>query len=161
MNLLHDLESLWWGAIWILFYHTDTDSPAEDLDAQLKYFNQAFPRAIAQGSRQIFFTKFTQFLAAYGTLSTTYRFKCAAVLGLGVVLREFYGKVEKSFPLLLIDDNLLQNVHKEVSDAYFDALKQLSDSNIRLQPLHELREMKRSLDNSPTHRAEKKARRAK
>jgi len=161
MNLLHDLESLWWGAIWILFYHTDADSPAENLDAQLRYFNQAFPRAIAEGSRQNFFTKFPQFLAAYGTLSATYRSKCAAVLRLGVVLRKFYEKVEKSFPLLLIDDNLLQDVHKEVLDAYSDALTQLNDSNIRLQPLHELQETKRNLDDSPTHRAAKKVRRAK
>ena len=59
MNFLHDLESLWWAAIWVLFHHTDANPPTEDPDGQLVYFDQALPCAIGQAFRHDFFTMST------------------------------------------------------------------------------------------------------
>ena len=66
-----------------------------------------------------------------------------------------YEKAEKSFPLLSLDDNLLEEVHKQVLHAYYVAAEELKKSNIHLQPLRELQARKRNIDDSPTHRAAK------
>ena len=98
MNFLHDLESLWWAAIWVLFHHTGANSPTESPDAQLSYFNEAFPRAIAQVSCRDFFTMSGILYKAYKTLSTTYRDKCYPVIALADILRESMRRRRNHFP---------------------------------------------------------------
>ncbi|KAG6375915.1 hypothetical protein JVT61DRAFT_2783 [Boletus reticuloceps] len=160
MNFLHDLESHWWGSMWFLLYHTDANSPTECPKEQLKCFNQAFPRVIAHTSRRDFFTLWRELSAARATLSTTYQEQCLAIFKLSIALRQCYHIAEEKFPDLVLDDYLQDKAHKSVRDTYVEVVEELVGSQIQLKPVRECQEMKRNVDDSPSHRAEKKARRA-
>lgn len=158
VNFLHDLESEWWTAMWILFYHTDGNSPAEDLDAQLECFNKAFPPMTGLVSRSHFFTLSSVLQEAYQSLSPTYRNGCFSFIALAFHLRKFYERAEKTFPVLSLDDDLLEDAHKQVSQAHSDVIEELKGSNVYLQPLCRVLRRKRTLDCSHGGRVAKKRR---
>ncbi|KAG6370313.1 hypothetical protein JVT61DRAFT_12266 [Boletus reticuloceps] len=158
MNPLHDLESIWWDLTWIMFYHTDKNSPTEKAEHQLCFFNQAFPGAIGQASRQNFFEKGEVLDAAYKTLSTTYGKKSETIWQLAVVLRKYYEKVEGDPSGLPMEEKLTRAAHKHASDAFSVAIANLEEMRIHLQPLQ--RPVKRNVDDSPSDQARKKAKQA-
>jgi hypothetical protein len=151
MNLLHDLESQWWAGIWVLFRHTDKESPTADPDAQLRCFNQAFPCAIARSSRSNFFQHPHIYQLARGTLSESYRNACASIVQLAYGLHQCYEKAERSYPNIQVDNDLLEEAHKLVSCAYADVILMLGGSNIELIPLTK----KRASSNFSTQKAKK------
>ncbi|EGO23169.1 hypothetical protein SERLADRAFT_471972 [Serpula lacrymans var. lacrymans S7.9] len=58
MNGLHDMESVWWTLIWVLFYYTDQNHPTVDLVNQWNTLQAIFPSVLGRTSRLVFFTKF-------------------------------------------------------------------------------------------------------
>ncbi|KAF8441046.1 hypothetical protein L210DRAFT_2127145 [Boletus edulis BED1] len=156
MNFLHDLESHWWCSMWFLLYHTDANSPTKSPKEQLKCFNQAFPRVMAHTSRHYFFTLWRELSAARATLSTSYQDKCLAIFKLSIALRRCYHTAEEKFPDLVLDDSLLDKAHKSVRDTYVEVVEELVGSQIQLKPVRKCQEMKRNVDDSPPHRAEKR-----
>jgi hypothetical protein len=49
-NPLHDVESIWWIGVWLLFCHRDTattvETSLEDAQAQLLHVQKLFPRVL-------------------------------------------------------------------------------------------------------------------
>ena len=144
MNLLHDLESQWWTATWILFFHTDANSPTQALDQQQQSYYQAFPPMSNTGDRLNFFKLRNVLLQAYETLSETYRDRCRCVLNLARSLCNFYRQAEKSYPDISIKDDLLEEAHKTTSECYCVVTEDLKalQTAISLQPLHIFRGQK-------------------
>ncbi|KAI9462725.1 hypothetical protein HD554DRAFT_1444130 [Boletus coccyginus] len=130
VNFLHDLESLWWAAMWVLLYNTDEDQPAGE--TQLDWFNEAFPPSIMSASRHLFFTLSRHPVAAYRSLSNTYRDQSEPVIRLARSLRDHYKEAEKSSPPS--PETVLEPAHKTVSDAFSVVAERLKGSNIRLRP---------------------------
>jgi hypothetical protein len=51
-NPLHDLESLWWIAVWMMFNHrTEREPSSEDEESQSRYAERLFPRIIDGSGR--------------------------------------------------------------------------------------------------------------
>ena len=161
MNLLHDLESQWWTATWILFYHTDANSPTQVLDQQQQSYHKAFPLMFNTADRLNFFKLRNVLLQAYETLSETYRDRCRCVLNLARSLCDFYRQAEKSYPDISVKDDLLEEAHKTMSECYYVVAKDLKalQTAISLQPLRIFRGQKRfseNLDDSPVLPRKKK-----
>ena len=54
---LHDLESTWWIALWVLFHHVPLgDDGEEDHSAQIKHAAELFPSVGISSSRAYTFT---------------------------------------------------------------------------------------------------------
>ncbi|KAG9308919.1 hypothetical protein JVU11DRAFT_11379 [Chiua virens] len=161
MNYIHDLESHWWAAMWILFFHTDKNSPPGNIDDQLRTFEEAFPSVIGTSSRQNFFRDTYIHGEAYKLLSTTCQCKagCGSIFDLAKTLRQFYQQAEISFPTVKLDENLVVEMHRKVQAAYAETVDWLQKSkDITLQPLHKVSGQKRVLDGSLTKEAERKPR---
>ncbi|KAG9308937.1 hypothetical protein JVU11DRAFT_11401 [Chiua virens] len=160
MNYIHDLESHWWAAMWILFFHTDKHSPPGNVDNQLRTFEEAFPSVLGISSRQNFFKDARTLGHAYKTLPATSRGGCGSIFDLAKTLRQFYQQAEISFPTVKLDENLVVEMHRKVQAAYAETVDWLQKSeDITLQPLHKVSGQKRVLDGSLTKEAEKKPRR--
>ena len=161
MNLLHDLESQWWTAAWILFYHTDANSPTQAIEEQQKSYYKAFPLTFNAADRVYFFLMKSVLFQASKTLSETYRVRCRSVLNLVRALHNFYRKAEESYPDVSVKDHLLEEAHKTTSGCYFavaESLRKLQ-TGISLQPLRIFRGEKRlseNLDDSPVLPSKKK-----
>ena len=58
-NHLHDLESLWWVAVWIVFYNhfekTETSVTLENIEKQLKLAQTLFPPILGSNTRDLAF----------------------------------------------------------------------------------------------------------
>ncbi|KAG1771899.1 hypothetical protein EV702DRAFT_1033892 [Suillus placidus] len=124
MNFLHDIESVWWAFVWIFFYHTDTitaTAPADhSFDAQWTQFQLAFPGAICQSSREHFFTNSETLQSICdAVLSETCRDVCDCIPHFAATLQDGYRKAEATYPLLVLDHSLLEDMHKDAA-VYLD-----------------------------------------
>ena len=160
-NPLHDLESAWWIVIWILFHHTDKESPTQQADAQLKFYNEVFPGRICQTPRLFFFSQNYSDTGdkAYDTLSETYNKKCYLFQGLAKVLVSYYKRLEMDLtrqpsPVLMSDSDL-QAVHEQVSLVFRGSESRLKELPIQLESLTQSK--KRTVDDLPTSQTRKKA----
>lgn len=158
MNAFHDLESLWWAVTWVLFRHTDKKTPTTRAQAQLDFFNQAFPGKIGQVSRQQFFIQSQILTSAYDTLSTTYGEKSDMFWRLATLFKYWYRRVEREHSCLPLRGDHLMAMHEQVSLAFYTVLTNLDGSCIQLLPLHDLpRPEKRNVDDSPCSPTRKRA----
>ncbi|KAH0825895.1 hypothetical protein J3R83DRAFT_7707, partial [Lanmaoa asiatica] len=146
-NFLHDLESSWWAVIWILFQHTDADSPTTTPDDQLRCATEAFPPTIAQALRHYFFTDGHVLQKAFETLSSTYKEQYKPFVPYAVALQELYKRAEKSYPNIVVNDELVDDAHAKTKEIYSVVAKALEGSAIRLQLLS----IKRGPEGSPTN----------
>jgi serine/threonine protein kinase len=169
MNPIHDLESLWWCTIWILLYHTDVHSPAEDMNAQQAFLQIAFPPQPERLLRLRFLTSHPLREQARKTLSKTYRNKCASIFfKLPDTLKRHYKALESNYPALPFNfpsDDALESLHQQVFDVYEHIINELDGSGapqVRLQSLLDLiKERKEAVEDSGSDQpAKKKARQA-
>lgn len=136
MNILHDIESVWWAFAWTFFYYMDKDCHPVDLAAQQRKFQAAFPGTVYRATRQNFFISRLSLNAACNTLSRMCKLVCSELPTFAATLRKSYRKAEESYPMINIDDILLEDVHGKASSYIEDSLVKAGD--IRLCPVHTL-----------------------
>jgi hypothetical protein len=103
-NHLHDLESLWWVAVWMVLYNDFSkpkkdDNPAlerEELQQQLILAQDYFPFALKSGSRILGFQ--TSFKKACVKLPSNKQSMCAYLEGIRAILIGQYKIVESTLP---------------------------------------------------------------
>ncbi|KAG1884235.1 hypothetical protein F4604DRAFT_1952371 [Suillus subluteus] len=165
MNFLHDIESVWWAYTWIFFYHTDTitakSNNSFDVHAQWRTFQLAFPGAIGHGTRQNFFANIRKLHEARKSISDTCLHVCHNIPHFAQTLQDSYRTAESKYPLLELDNSLLEDMHRKAARYLDDAQQRAGD--IELCPLLNLLKRKRSRsegDTSPTpYNAGKRVRR--
>ncbi|KAI5115930.1 hypothetical protein M0805_008231 [Coniferiporia weirii] len=126
-NDLHDLESIWWIPIWMLFFHDDkAHSETDDLKKANRSLRtrQLFPRNLHTLDRRDFLTNELTFAKVTSCLPKSY----TRVLVLLDVIRAYligaYDEVEAALPVAK------RPVHNEVHDFYdlsWDALLGLAE----------------------------------
>jgi hypothetical protein len=104
-NHLHDLESLWWVAVWLVFYNHFYDtqqsneeplSDLQDVERQLRLARTLFPSSITSIHRQNGFQ--TSFLKVYNDLPKNKHLICSYLDVLRTYLISHYLKVESTLP---------------------------------------------------------------
>ncbi|KAG0704652.1 hypothetical protein DFH29DRAFT_848599 [Suillus ampliporus] len=144
MNLLHDIESVWWAFTWTFFYHTDTETAnaGHSLDTQLKEYHSAFPGTVGQTTRYQFFDNLRELHTTCQTvLSKTCYDVCRHIPHFAKALRVGYRKAEANYPSLTLDDTLLKDMHGRAAEFLRDATERAGD--IELCPLPNFRKQKR------------------
>ena len=109
-NHLHDLESLWWVAVWVVFYNhfseqtSSQDHPSftlQDARGQLELAKALFPPALDSSLRQNSFQKSELFQEACNQLPGDKRVITAFYNRLDLLRRlliEHYGIIEAGYP---------------------------------------------------------------
>jgi hypothetical protein len=101
-NYLHDLESLWWVAVWIVFYNVFRDpkqpkeSDAVDTTYQLQLTQSLFPPTLSSSHRQNGFQ--WEFPKLCDQLPSTSKIICRSLNNLRGFLIQEYTKAEKPLP---------------------------------------------------------------
>jgi hypothetical protein len=101
-NYLHDLESLWWVAVWIVFYNVFRDSKqpkepgAVDTTHQLRLAQSLFPPTLSSSHRRNGFM--WGFPELCDQLPSTPKIICRSLNNLRELLIEEYTKAEKPLP---------------------------------------------------------------
>ncbi|KAG1808933.1 uncharacterized protein BJ212DRAFT_1381557 [Suillus subaureus] len=137
VNFLHDIESVWWAYTWIFFYHTDTITANSS-----NSFDLAFPGAIGHGTRQNFFTNIRKLQeTCQSILSDTCLDVCYKIPHFAQTLQDSYRTAESKYPLLALDNSLLEDIHRDAA-GYLDEAQQRA-GDIELCPLLSLLKRKR------------------
>ena len=106
-NHLHDLESLWWVAVWTAFYNDflerdsshDRPSPSlEDAKEKLSLAGTIFPHALQSTTRRDNFQGLTDFAETYANLSDNKETFCSDLDFLRKNLIKQYRVVETGYP---------------------------------------------------------------
>jgi len=104
-NHLHDLESLWWVAVWMVFYHdlreTEKSNEApladlQDVERQLAHARTLFPSLMESASRRDAFQQL--FLEVCDELPSNKHTICSYLDLLRHCLIEHYSNVESTLP---------------------------------------------------------------
>jgi hypothetical protein len=104
-NHLHDLESLWWVAVWVIIYNCLCDtqqsnevppSDLQDVEHQLSWARTLFPSLMESASRRDAFQQL--FLEVCGELPRNKHAICSYLDLLRHSLIEHYSKVESTLP---------------------------------------------------------------
>ncbi|KAG1880979.1 hypothetical protein F4604DRAFT_1619960 [Suillus subluteus] len=153
MNFLHDIESVWWAYTWIFFYHTDAitanSNNNSDAHAQWRQFQLAFPGAIGRGTRQNFFINIRKLQETCNSiLSDTFLDVCRNIPHFAQALQDSYRTAESKYPLLALDNSLLENIHREAAGYLDDAQQHAGD--IELCPLLKQKRPRLEGETSPT-----------
>ncbi|KAL5525400.1 hypothetical protein ACEPAF_9270 [Sanghuangporus sanghuang] len=122
-NDLHDLESLWWIAIWeLLFHRSNVDEELGEESAALadsereKAIRKLFPRAMIHGDRSDFIDGRQAYEDAIGWMNDTF-YELAGILNqFRVLLTTRYRDFEASFRC--VDWGRLQGIHKEIQQIF-------------------------------------------
>ncbi|KAG2138992.1 hypothetical protein DEU56DRAFT_801200, partial [Suillus clintonianus] len=144
MNFLHDIESVWWVSTWIFFYHTDTKTANTNhsFDTQWQQFQLAFPGTVYCALRHDFFNNLRELHRSCQTvLSKTCLDVCRRIPHFAKALKDGYRKAEAVYPLLALDDTLLEDMHRSAAEFFSDAQERAGV--IELCPLPDLLKQKR------------------
>jgi hypothetical protein len=104
-NHLHDLESLWWVAVWVVFYNDLRDTTQsnkaplpdlQDVERQLAHARTLFPSLMESASRRDVFQQL--FLEVCDELPSNKHTICSYLDLLRHSLIEHYSKVESTLP---------------------------------------------------------------
>ncbi|EGO28868.1 hypothetical protein SERLADRAFT_366534 [Serpula lacrymans var. lacrymans S7.9] len=141
MNGLHDIESVWWILLWVIFYYTDQNHPTVDPGNQRNTLQAIFPGVLGQSSRLMVaktckpISKFLRQFASH--------------------LQESYWTAEESIMTIKFEDTL-ESVHRETAKNLLNvhnAYAHEDASNVILCPLDRFLTRKRSnseVQTSPT-----------
>ncbi|KAL5496144.1 hypothetical protein ACEPAH_3061 [Sanghuangporus vaninii] len=138
-NDLHDLESLWWIAIWeLLFHRSNVDEELDEESAALadsereKAIRKLFPRAMIHGDRSDFIDGRQAYDDAIGWMNDTF-YELAGILNqFRVLLTTRYRDFEASFPC--VDWGRLQGTHKEIQQIFEQCREYAFDIKTELLP---------------------------
>jgi len=160
-NHLHDLESLWWVAVWIVFYNYFSEgTPSGDrpsltsgeVEDQVNLARSLFPPVLESTTRRDAFQTLTSFPNICDKLSDNKKTFTQRLDLLRRLLINHYGVVEARYP---------RSVDPDASnDGIYDAFKQLffnlkTDShNLVLDFIPDIYKAQRNLENSKRSRSE-------
>jgi hypothetical protein len=155
MNFLHDIESVWWAFAWTFFYHTDMetansyDSNSLNVHAQRNQYHIAFPDTIDNTSCRDFFTDTVRLQRMCKNFISTVCWKvCGDISLFANNIQENYRTAEANYPLLALDDDLLEIMDEQAAGHLCRA--QCRAGDIGLCPLHDLLNPKRSRPKNET-----------
>lgn len=144
MNFLHDIESVWWAFTWIFLYHTDTttENAGHSFDDQWNQFQLAFPGTVGRISRRNFFTSINKLQSnCKAVLSKTCYDVCYHIPHFAKALLDGYRKAEANYPLLALDNILLEDMHGKAAEFLRGAQERAGV--IELRPLPNVLKQKR------------------
>ncbi|KAI5115744.1 hypothetical protein M0805_002822 [Coniferiporia weirii] len=100
-NRFHDLESIWWIAVWMLFFHDDKSCPESDDSRRAIRKMQAqglFPRDLNISDRHHCLLNEKAFKVMTNCLSPTFRKVIAALNAVRTALQRAYERAEATLP---------------------------------------------------------------
>ncbi|KAJ3998641.1 hypothetical protein F5050DRAFT_1743799 [Lentinula boryana] len=129
-NPLHDLESVWWIIVYILFFNEDAINGSNDPTYRQIKMQELFHGRIDVTDRELFFRDFNRLQDAQDYLSPSFRPALEVLTELAEILNTAYTNSEKTYPTEI--DNRYFKVHNNflkplLSGEYVDSL-----ANIRL-----------------------------
>ncbi|KAI5115422.1 hypothetical protein M0805_004009, partial [Coniferiporia weirii] len=134
-NCLHDMESVWWAAIWMLFLHEDSSEKSERTEAdriqQAETANELFPRQMIFDKRVLFLISRYTFKERTRCLPQSFQKIIAHPFSLRGALRTRYIQAEATLPT--IDEDAFNGVHKEFVQAFGLAI--LGSHNVKIDQL--------------------------
>ena len=107
-NHLHDLESLWWVAVWVVFHNnffggkSSGDHPSitlQDAESQVQLARTLFPPVLKSTDRLVGFQSSESFKKACDGLPRSKKAICARLNGLREFLTNQYKVIEAGYPL--------------------------------------------------------------
>jgi hypothetical protein len=133
-NHLHDLESLWWVAVWMVFYNHLSKSKQSDeclstdirdVDHQLDLARTLFPPILESSRRQngfqLSFTKRCEGLPSNKKVISGY------LEGFRQILVKHYLAIESTFPQFINSSTSKDDIYDDFRTAFIDSRQQYSD----------------------------------
>jgi serine/threonine protein kinase len=130
-NHLHDLESLWWVAVWVVFYNYFTPSCDDptfvygDVVDQLNLARTLFPLELGSAGRQIGFQNSATFRNKCNQLPPNKTVICGHLNYLRELLIADYDRIEAGYPLSVDPKSSNDEIHDGFI-RFFSNLKTLS-----------------------------------
>jgi hypothetical protein len=109
-NCIHDLESTWWIALWVLFYHTPLDDK-EDRTTQIKHANTLFSPVGKSGGRFTVFLQGATMMNIIPSLNPTFQAAANELIVARQLLVKRY-KIAEAGPS--INEKAFDDLHKEL-----------------------------------------------
>lgn len=149
-NSLHELESVWWLATWVLLFHYPrTKAASGNLESQRTTLRNVFPRVVGSAQRHQFLTSGYQ---QFGTGTT--KILHADVQSYGEELQILCRKLLASYvafeaclaepdPQRFIDNfpkEMLGGIHAAFELTFKAMADKLANDDVKLTPLHEVEE---------------------
>jgi hypothetical protein len=128
-NHLHDLESLWWVAVWIVFYNyfspampSDDCLPLtlEDVDKHLKLAGRIFPSTLDDTKRRDCFQK--SFLAKCDGLPEKTTLICNVLDALRLTLIDQYRIIESTLPQSIDLNSSTDDIYEDFKAGFSHSL---------------------------------------
>jgi hypothetical protein len=133
-NHLHDLESLWWVTVWVVFYNyfsertPSNDRPSftlKDTNGQLKLARTLFPPTLDSADRQLGFRHFDSFLHVCDKLPDNKKAIYVRLELLRRILISDYTVIEAGYPLSVDPNSSKDDIYDHFTRV-FSALKTVS-----------------------------------
>ncbi|KAJ3742824.1 hypothetical protein DFH05DRAFT_1421802 [Lentinula detonsa] len=121
-NPLHDLESVWWIIVYVLFFNDDVSISSSDPTHRQRKMQELFHGRLDVNDRQVFLRDFNRLPDAQCYLSPSFGPALAILTELADVLTTAYANSEKTYPTKIDDRSFI------VHDDFLDPL--LSEENI-------------------------------
>ncbi|EGN91666.1 hypothetical protein SERLA73DRAFT_80231 [Serpula lacrymans var. lacrymans S7.3] len=118
MNGLHDIESVWWILIWVLFYYTDQNHPTVDSVNQWNTLQAIFPGVLGRTSRHNFFIQFL-WMDNCEMIAKTCEPVSKFLRQFAYHLQKGYRTAEESITIIKLDD-ALESIHRETAKNLLD-----------------------------------------
>jgi hypothetical protein len=115
-NCIHDLESTWWIALWVLFHHTPRDDK-EDRSAQIARATRLFPPTGSSNDR---ITAFVLGILEFEVLHPAFQRLAEYLITARRLLVERYQKAEKESS---IDATAFVGLHEKLRAIWQNALE--------------------------------------
>jgi len=133
-NHLHDLESLWWVAVWMVFYNHLSKSKQSDeclstdirdVDHQLGLARTLFPPILESSRCQNGFP--LSFTKRCEGLPSNKKVICGYLEGLRQILVKHYLAIESTFPQFINLSTSKDDIYDDFRTAFIDSRQQYSD----------------------------------
>ncbi|KAJ3985041.1 hypothetical protein F5890DRAFT_1216334 [Lentinula detonsa] len=136
-NPLHDLESVWWLIIYVLFFNDDEMNSSNDPTYRQLMMQELFHGRLDVNGRLVFFRDFHRLPDAHHYLSPSFRPALEILTELADVLNTAYVNSERTFPTQI--DNQCFKVHKDflvplLSEEYIDSLVNITLIQVKENP---------------------------
>ncbi|KAJ3985486.1 hypothetical protein F5890DRAFT_1409428 [Lentinula detonsa] len=134
-NPLHDLESVWWIIVYVLFFNDDVSVSSSDPTHRQRKMQELFHGRLDVNDRQVFLRDFNRLPDAQCYLSPSFGPALAILTELADVLTTAYANSEKTYPTKIDDRSFIVHddfLHPLLSEENIDSL-----ANIKLVKVKE------------------------
>ena len=113
-NPLHDLESLWWILVYVLFFNEDEEHPCPDSQARQAQMNVLFSGEMDTTARKPFFENCDELPHALAYLASTFAAALEILREIAQFITSAYFEAERSYPNINTE---YFSIHTSVMDA--------------------------------------------